>query len=382
MSEDAARTFQRLIDDITRLPDVPPDSANSHLRSSEALVRRVNRAVLGRPAAAGLIGSNPPRVAEDNHANHAMLMSCLYRLNDFRLLARLLPWVYRSYHARGFRYEYFPVVLRAWKQAITEEPDISDSKPLLAPYDWMLSHHEEVVAMAEDPSLPSLPANSVWSEEAEPLLAALLEGRRDQCLSAARAFVESPRDLPEFYTKAVQPALYRVGTLWESGRISVAQEHLATSLVSRVMADLYTRYFDPEKSKGLAIISACQGELHQTGARMVADLLELDGWMVRFLGADTPPEDLAKEIGERPCHLLGLSAAIAFHLDKLKDTISLIRQSTGEQQPKIMVGGLAFDPMPELAEVLGADGYAPHARAAVELADQWWMRNEYKPVPC
>ncbi|MFP3937369.1 MAG: B12-binding domain-containing protein [Phycisphaerae bacterium] len=370
----------QLIDDVATLPDVPPQAAEIHRRCRDALTRQVNSAILQHPSCGELTGSNPAYVIEDNHANHAMLMTCQYRLNDFRLLARLLPWVYRSYHARGFSYDYFPLELQAWKKSLVEEAEITSPEPLLAPYDWMLSHHEDIITLAEDASLPSLPANTQWSEEAEPLLAALLEGRREQCLSAAQAFVESPRDLPHFYTHVVQPAMYRIGSLWETGEISVAQEHLATSLVSRVMAELYTRYFDPEKDKGLGLVSACPGELHQVGSRMVADLLELDGWIVRFLGSDTPAEDLAGEVHERPSEVVGLSTATAFHLDGLRDTISLIRESAGYEQPKIMVGGLAFDPLPELAEVVGADGYARDAQAAVTLARQWWNQNENKPA--
>lgn len=379
MNSNGPNLWQQLTEEARRLPRIPPRAAESHRSCRNALTRKVNSEILEHPSAAELTGSNPRHVVEDNHANHAMLMTCLYRLNDFRLLAQLLPWVYRSYHARGFSYDYFPLELKAWKQVLLDEPDISDPDPLSAPYDWMLSHHEHIIALAEDLSLPSLPANTQWSEQAEPLLAALLEGRREQCLSAAQAFVESARDLPQFYTHVVQPAMYRIGSLWESGKISVAQEHLATSLVSRVMADLYTRYFDPEKDKGLAIVSACPGELHQVGARMVADLLELDGWMVRFLGSDMPAEDLVREIHERPSDLVGLSASVAFHLDRLQDTISLIRESAGYQQPKIMVGGLAFDPLPELAEVVGADEYARDAQAAVTLARQWWNQKDNTP---
>lgn len=367
--------WHELIANVTSLPDVPAQAAESYRSCRDELIRRVNAAILEHPSSGELTGSNPPYVVEDNHANHATLMTCLYRLNDFRLLARMLPWVYRSYHARGFSYDYFPMVLEAWKQALADEAGITSPEPLLAPYDWMLSHHDDIIRLAGDVSLTSLPANARWSEEAEPLLAALLEGRREQCIAVAREFVESPRDLTHFYTAVVQPAMYRVGLLWETGEISVAQEHLATSLVALVIAELYTRHFDPRKDKGLAIVSTPPGELHQLGARMFADLLDLDGWMVRFLGSDTPSEDLAKKIRDRPCDLIGLSGAISFHLDQMRDTISVIRESMASEQPKIMVGGLAFDPLPELAGVIGADGYAPDAQAAVTLARQWWNQN-------
>jgi hypothetical protein len=38
-----------------------------------------------------------------------------------------------------------------------------------------------------------------------------------------------------------------------------------------------------------------------------------------------------------------------------------------------MVGGYVFRDAPQLWRELGADGYAPDARAAVQLAAQWFV---------
>ena len=57
-----------------------------------------------------------------------------------------------------------------------------------------------------------------------------------------------------------------------------------------VIATLYDRIVQPH-GHGRRMLMACVGrEIHQLGARMVADFAEMEGWDVIFLGTVRSPE--------------------------------------------------------------------------------------------
>jgi len=91
----------------------------------------------------------------------------------------------------------------------------------------------------------------------------------------------------ELYLKVSQRTQREVGRLWQLNRISVAQEHFCTGATQQIMAFLYPHLFRGG-SKARRVLVACVGkELHEIGARMVADFFELEGWDSYFIGANT-----------------------------------------------------------------------------------------------
>jgi len=144
----------------------------------------------------------------------------------------------------------------------------------------------------------------------------------------------------DLYVQLFQRSLYEVGELWERNRISVAREHLATSVTESLLSFLAPRIFSAEHIGRRAVIACVANEYHQTGGRMVADIFELHGWDGYFLGANTPPEGMMKMIDEKKPDLVGLSLAIYFNMGNLKRLVELVLR----HHPKlpILLGGQAF----------------------------------------
>ena len=204
------------------------------------------------------------------------------------------------------------------------------------------------------------------------MMSLLLQGDFHTCSAITMEIVKSPAELTAFYLQALQPCMVEIGNLWESGAISVAQEHLATALVYRMTSQLYTQYVMGNPSKGSAVITATGNELHDMGARFVADLLEMDGWLVVYLGANTPRKDLIRMLRSIKPDLLGLSVVMPYNLEEAELAIAEIRKDAGLQKIRIMVGGSAFLFAPDLWRRMGADGIAPDGASAVALASSWW----------
>jgi methanogenic corrinoid protein MtbC1 len=195
----------------------------------------------------------------------------------------------------------------------------------------------------------------------------LLAGDHDACLTAARELAGDVEGLHHVYVDVIQPSQYRVGELWESGQISVATEHLATATNTYVTGACYAPLARSTTGGPRALVACTPEEMHELGPRLLADLLECDGWSVDFYGSSMPLRDLIGAIRERDPRFVGLSAALVMHLGSVKRTIAAIRKALGTDTPPIVVGGNAFRGAGELWKQVGADLYAADASAAVAM---------------
>jgi methanogenic corrinoid protein MtbC1 len=120
------------------------------------------------------------------------------------------------------------------------------------------------------------------------------------------------------------------------------------------------------RGRGPAIVVTCvAGELHELGARMVSDLLELEGYRCRYLGASMPPRAIVDFACMHGARVLAISTSITPHLGALREAIELVRTDPRSAAMKVMVGGAPFNRVPELWRVVGADAWAPDAASAI-----------------
>lgn len=363
------------IADISKLDPIPACCADLYAAAIEQMIYQVNRTLGERTDIFELIGGNPVQMMELNHLHHAQFMLTVFKLNTFDLLARTIPWVYRAYHSRGFSYDYFPIELHAWKQALLDSCAGHDVVPITAIYDWMINNHENMITLSTsgDTLGFSLPAES--DEMQQIFTALLLHGDHKGCLKLAEQSISTISEVRYFYQYVLTHALYTIGVLWERNEISVAEEHLATAIVGRVTSFLYGRFVGEPHKKGTAIVSAAPNEFHEVGARMVADILELDGWDVTYLGANLPGEELVAQLKQKKPFLLALSVATMFNLEKARDLIAAIKGVSELSTLRIMVGGLAFCSIPRLWKEFGADGYAANLDDLLNVCDEWWREG-------
>ncbi|MBM6403068.1 MerR family transcriptional regulator [Phycicoccus sp. CSK15P-2] len=87
------------------------------------------------------------------------------------------------------------------------------------------------------------------------------------------------------------PFFVKVGEQWELGRIGIAQEHFASSLVRRRLGALSMTW---GLGTGPVAVLACPpGEFHDIILLSFGVLLGRSGWRIRYLGPDTPIASLS-----------------------------------------------------------------------------------------
>ncbi|MEW5769985.1 MAG: cobalamin-dependent protein [Pseudomonadota bacterium] len=206
-----------------------------------------------------------------------------------------------------------------------------------------------------------------WPEE-QPFLAALMAGDQGQALDIAKGCLERGAGLVDMELHVVQPALYRIGEMWQANRLSVAQEHLATAIAQSVMTACLL-LSQPATPLGRRVLLACvEGNQHALGLRMVADAFQLGGWGVQYLGANVPTQALIRQTREWRPHLLGLSISLPHQLKAVRAIIKQLGEQLGDARPAVMIGGLAINRFEALSGLVGADAAARDPLQAVSAA--------------
>ncbi|MFW5866524.1 MAG: cobalamin B12-binding domain-containing protein [Armatimonadota bacterium] len=200
-------------------------------------------------------------------------------------------------------------------------------------------------------------------------LQAILTGERRAARQIALDAIDSGLGLEELYADVFQECMHTVGELWETNRISVADEHMATAITQSVMAEVYQRVPWSEQTRGNVVLTGVQGEMHQIGPHLVADALDIRGWNVRFLGANVPHRDVLQAVEEHEADILGISTTVLFNTGFALDIIEQARDRFGEKL-RIVVGGAAFRLSPDIVAEIGAAACALNLQEAVAAFDQ------------
>ena len=129
-----------------------------------------------------------------------------------------------------------------------------------------------------------------WGRAAERLLDALCEGDERTAADVVARLHGQGEPVVDLLSRVVVPALTLIGERWAAGQLSVAHEHRASEIVSRLLAGIDQRR--PGRPRGTVVVAAPPGELHGLPVDMAAAVLREDGWSVELLGRDVPADAL------------------------------------------------------------------------------------------
>ena len=203
-------------------------------------------------------------------------------------------------------------------------------------------------------------------------LRAALQGRRDEAIGIIRDAMLDDVDVSDIMLDILQPAQIELGRLWERGDISIAHEHYTTAITQLSLSLLYPRLLLNRTLLGRSLVATSVGsEAHEVGIRMVADLMEQAGWRTTYLSADVPHSDIVEQVAQHRADVLAVSATMAGHIRGVRELIEALRADPRCQRVRVLVGGRPFTINPRLAADVGADGWAPGAREALELCRSW-----------
>ncbi len=118
--------------------------------------------------------------------------------------------------------------------------------------------------------------------------------------------------------------------------------------------------------RGKVVIGTIQGDLHDIGKNIVAMLLEGAGFEVIDLGADVRIEKFVEQAEKENADIVGMSALLTTTMVNMGPVIEGLVKAGKKEKVRVMIGGAPVTQA--FADNIKADGYAPDASTAVDLA--------------
>ena len=151
-------------------------------------------------------------------------------------------------------------------------------------------------------------------------------------------------------SRVLLPVLHEIGTRWETGEISVAEEHFATALLRGRMLALGRNW---GAGRGpLAVLACPPGEQHDLGLIAFGLILRERGWRIALLGSDTPIATIADAVAKLGPDAVVLAAVTAERFEAVADEIRSLASRT-----PLLIGGEGAGA--KLATRLGATALEP-----------------------
>jgi methanogenic corrinoid protein MtbC1 len=349
------------LDRLSQALPIPREVAEAYDAVRNQVVARVDGALFRRPDLGVLMGDAPASVIRELNRHMSSFLASVLTLGLPELLTCGLPRMLAGYRSRGLPSDYIEILPELWTGALEDQMG-PRAGPIVQVLEWMSRHRD-----AWTPGEGTL-VDGGAPEDASRLCGTLLSGDGPGARSVLKRAMDEGATLPDVFVDLVQPALYEIGHRWEEGRITAAQEHLASALVARVLAGL-EQPVGPAEGR-IAVVTTAPSETHEFGAWMAADVLRTAGWTVHFLGSQLPVEGCLHYLRGVRCDLLAISVTLEIHLPSLQRLIQELRADPSLAAVPVLVGGQAFSGGERVWRRTGADGMATDARDVVDQAQR------------
>ena len=299
---------------------------------------------------------------KDAHRHFGDMLLAVYEFDLGDHALGEFEWYVSSLSPRGFDEKYFRMMLEAWMIAIHAEIKPPESGELTRLLEHLCRNLHRLY------SERAVEAGDL-SPEVEHFLGLLLEKRRRPAARYALEMAERSGSAGRVYAGLVLPAMAQIGLLWQTNKISVADEHAATEIGRYVLFRLIDSQPVKEPLGTRAIVACVPGEQHDIGAQIAGGYLEAAGWEVIFVGRSAPEEEILKILASHRPRLAVLSVNM---LARLPAAVQLFRKiRDGFSDVRVIAGGRAAAAARKLLEsevdavVMSLEGLAGEAERLV-----------------
>ena len=194
---------------------------------------------------------------------------------------------------------------------------------------------------------------------------AVIKGDQKKAVQITKAALEEGAAPKSVLDKGLIAGMDVVGARFKKNEIYIPEVLIAARAMKMAMEIL-----EPELVKagvepvGRLLIGTVQGDLHDIGKNLVAMMLKGAGFEVIDLGVDVGPEKFIEQVKTSKAQLIGMSALLTTTMPGMERTIKALKQAG--VRVKVMIGGAPVTQ--DYANKIGADGFAPDAASAVDMA--------------
>ncbi|MGD2093576.1 MAG: corrinoid protein [Phycisphaerales bacterium] len=194
---------------------------------------------------------------------------------------------------------------------------------------------------------------------------AVIKGDQSTAVEITKAALEEGTPAKSVLDNGLIAGMDIIGARFKNNEVYIPEVLIAARAMKMAMEIL-----EPELVKagvepiGKFLIGTVQGDLHDIGKNLVAMMLKGAGFEVIDLGVDVKPEKFVEQVKSLDVNVVGMSALLTTTMPGIEKTIKALKDAG--VSARIMIGGA---PVTQgYADKIGADGYAPDAASAVDMA--------------
>ena len=203
--------------------------------------------------------------------------------------------------------------------------------------------------------------------ELNELSVAIINGDMDVAKKLTQALLDQGMPAGKIVSEGLIPGMNEVGRLFKACEYYVPEVLISARAMKSSMALVRPLLSGADSMKmGKVVIGTVQGDLHDIGKNLVAMMLEGAGFEVVDLATDVSPAKFVEAVKQHKPRVVAMSALLTTTMTAMKSTIEALKEAGVRTDIKVMVGGA---PVTErFAHEIGADGYAPEAATATDVA--------------
>ena len=200
----------------------------------------------------------------------------------------------------------------------------------------------------------------------EEIQQAVITGNEEQATKLTKALLEGGSDPQKVLKEGLVAGMDVVGARFRAYEMWLPEVILAAKAMKAATTLLkpYLEKSGGSMKLGRIVIATVEGDVHDIGKNLVSMMLEAAGFDMVDLGVNAKVAAICEAAVRQKADLVGLSALLTTTMLAMKPAVKAIRGAA--PKVKVMVGGSPITQ--EFASEAGADGFAPDALRAINLA--------------
>ena len=196
----------------------------------------------------------------------------------------------------------------------------------------------------------------------------IIKGQAPKVQELVNEALEDGTPVREILHEGLIAGMNVVGEKFKNNEFYVPEVLIAARAMKQGMALIRPRLVEEKvEPLGKASIGTVKGDLHDIGKNLVAMMLEGAGIEVIDLGIDVSPEKFIDSVKTQGAQVICMSALLTTTMPSMQTTAEAVKEA-GLTDVRVMIGGAPVTQA--YADQIGADGYAPDAASAAEIAKE------------
>ena len=194
---------------------------------------------------------------------------------------------------------------------------------------------------------------------------ALIKGDRNTVVELTKKALAEKVSSAEILQKGLIAGMSVVGERFKKNEVYVPEVLIAARAMHGALAVLEPALkASGVKPVGTVVLGTVKGDLHDIGKNLVGMMLTGGGLKVVDVGTDAAPEKFIQAAKDSGAQIIALSALLTTTMPQMSVVVKAVKDAG--MKVKTMIGGAPVTQA--YANEIGADGYAPDAASAVDMA--------------